>query len=348
MVKVKLNELSEGMIVTEPIYDKKSGQLLLKSDTKLTDKIIASLKTHDIMDVSIAERYTLSITPADITRKELKQILSNEIRRLVPEKAEANLNDKITEVAKTAIKIANEMVEETDIINLCVQMKISDNDYIYNHCVSTCALSLLVAGAMDLEYDEVKMVGKAALLHDIGLCEMTQILRKENKNAQEEALWKEHPQYGYYSALENGIDKDIAKLILYHHENWNGSGFPEKVAGDKIPLGSRIISVCETYDRLLRYEKIPHYLAVEYLYGGVNDSFDGNVINACTDNLPVYPLGSMVRLSTGEVGVVVNVRKNLGVRPIVRVYFNDVNRYYKTPKDKDLGEEGTIFIKEIL
>lgn len=348
MLKVKLNELSEGMIVSEAIFDKKTGQLLLKVGTKLTESIITSLRTNDIEEIAIAERYTLSITPFDIAQKELKHLLNSEIIRLVPEKAEANLNDKIAEVAKKAISIVGEMVAEEDLVNLCVQMKVNENNLIYNHCINTCALSLLIAGAMDLEYNEIKTIGKAALLHDLGLCEMTYILKNNNKNPQEEALWKEHSQYGYYTALESGLDRNIARLILYHHESWDGNGFPEKLKEDQIPLGARIIGVCETYDRLLRYEKYPHYMAIEYLYSSMNYIFDANVINTFVTNLPVYPLGSMVRLSTGEVGVVVNVRKNLGVRPIVRIYFNDVNRYYKTSKDRDLGDESTIFIKEIL
>lgn len=84
------------------------------------------------------------------------------------------------------------------------------------------------------------------------------------------------------------------------------------------------------------------------MYGSCNRIFDSNVVLAFTQNLAVYPLGSLVRLSTGEVGVVVNVRQNLGPRPVVRVFFNRVNRPLTCPKDIDLGKERTIFIKEIL
>ena len=348
LVRIGVNELSEGMIIVESINDSRTGKLLLKSDTKLTEGLIASLKSHFIQEVTIEERYTLSISPTDMTRKEIRQILHNEIARLASEKAEANLNDRITNVAKIITDIVNEIVEDDKIINLCVQMKIQDNDFIYNHCVYTCALSLLVAGAMNLEANEIKTIGQAALLHDLGLCEMAYIVRKIEKSPQEEELWKEHASYGYHFAKQSGIDEEVAKLILSHHESWDGSGFPNKVSSEDIPLGARIIAVCDKFDRLLRYEKYPHYLALEYLYGGLDCYFDGNVITTFLDNLPIYPLGSIVRLSTNEVGVVVNIRKNAGMRPIVRVYFNNVKRMYKIPKDKDLGEENTVFIKEIL
>jgi HD-GYP domain-containing protein (c-di-GMP phosphodiesterase class II) len=128
-------------------------------------------------------------------------------------------------------------------------------------------------------------------------------------------------------------------------ERWRVS---YKAAGENIPLGSRIISVCETYDRLLRLEKYPHYQAVEFLYGAGNYLFDSKVVNAFVNNLAVYPLGSLVKLSTGEVGLVVNVRKNQGPRPIVKVYFDSTGKPLPSPKDVDLGKERTLFIQRVL
>lgn len=348
MVKVKLSELSPGMVVAENIFDPQTKKLLLKSDTKLTQKLIDNLKAHNILEIPITERYTLSIDPIDTTRKELKELLTDEINRLVPQQPEANPTDNIADIAKNCIEIINEIIENDDTVNFCVLMKVNDNEYLFKHCVSSCALSLLVAGAMGLNKEDIKNIGTAALIHDLGLTEMPALIRQKKRSAHEEALWQEHPKYGYYFAKEKGLDDKITKLILHHHERWNGSGFPNKLTGKDIPLGARIIAVCESYVELLKFENYPHYQAIEYLYGAGNYLFDSNVVNAFTNNLAVYPLGSMVRLSTGEVGIVVNVRKNLGPRPIVKVYFNRVNRPLLTPKEVDLGQERTIFIQEVL
>lgn len=350
MIKVKLDEVLPGMVISENVFDPQTKKLLIKFGTKLTKDIITSLKTHNILDLPIEEEYTFSMNPEEMMGKELKSMLNQEIARLVPDKPEANPTDKVTYAAKRVLGILNQikLQKNEDIVNFCLQMKICNSELLFKHCVTTCALSALVAATMDLSNEEIIQIGQAALLHDLGLCEMPFLVEKLKRNSQEEALWQEHTKYGYYLVKDANIDRKVGTLILHHHEQWNGSGFPTKVAGENIPLGSRIISVCETYDRLLRYENYPHYQAIEYLYGAGNYLFDSKVVNTFTNNLAVYPLGSLVRLSNGEVGLVVNVRKNLGPRPIVKVYFNSSNRPLSSPKDVDLGKERTIFIQKVL
>ena len=254
----------------------------------------------------------------------------------------------MVKVSQEAHAIAKAIVEEPEVARICTEMKLMEKELLYKHCVNTCALSLLVAGAMDLGQSNMKAIGTGAILHDLGLCEMPQLLKIKHKNKQEENLWREHPQYGYYLAKEAGIREEICKLILYHHEYWNGSGYPHRLQAKRIPLGARIIAVCESYDSLIKMDNYPRHQAIEYLYGSGGILFDSDVVTAMCNNLAVYPLGSLVRLSTNEVGVVVNVRKNLGPRPIVHVYYNHLNKPYEIPKEIDLGKELTIFIQEIL
>jgi len=350
MIIVKTEKLTIGMVISEHVYDPKTKKLLLKCGAKLDRELINSLKEHSVVEVPIEEEYTLSMNPVEIVGKEMKDMLIDEITRLVPNKLEANPTDKITLVAKKVINIFSNIKpnEEQDILSFCLQMKICSNEFLYKHCIASCALSILVAGALDLPSDEILAIGQAALLHDVGICEMPFIAEILKRSKQEEALWQEHSKYGYYLIKDKNIDRRVATFVLYHHEYWNGAGFPSKISGEDIPLGSRILSVCETYDRLLRFEKFPHYQAIEYLYGAGNYIFDSKVVNVFANNLAVYPLGSLVKLSTGEVGLVVNVRKNQGPRPIVKVYFDNSSKLLQSPKDVDLGKERTVFIQKVL
>ena len=348
MISLSVFELSEGMTVAESILCPHTKKLLVASGTRLTDQLISTIKARGIGNVSVAERYTLLVHPIDTTVRELKYLIDNEIIRLAPDKIEANKNDDMVKVSKLARTVVNKILEDKELINFCVWMKLIDNNYLYKHCISTCALSLLVAGAMNLSFAEMVTIGSGALLHDLGLCEMPVLICDMASISKQEALWKEHPRYGYYFAREAGISDAVSNLILQHHEEWDGNGYPNKLKGEKISLGARIISVCETYDRLIRMEGYPHYQSIENLYGGGGYYFDTTVVQAFTNNIAVYPLGSMVRLSTSEVGIVVNVRDNYGARPIVRVYFNRVNRPLITPRDVDLGKELTVFIQEVL
>jgi putative nucleotidyltransferase with HDIG domain len=254
----------------------------------------------------------------------------------------------MVEVSKFARNVANQIAEEPKLGRFLTEMRIMNKNLLYEHAVNTCVLSLLVAGAMDLGEVNMRVIGIGALLHDIGAIEMPQLLPIMQRSKQEELLWREHSQYGYYFAKEAGFREEICEIILYHHEKWNGSGYPKQLTGEEIPLGARILAVCDSYDRLIRRSQYPHYQAIEYLYGSGNFYLDSNVVNTMCNNLAVYPLGSLVRLSNHEVGVVVNVRKNLGPRPIVKIYYNHLNKPYAEPKEVDLGKERTLFIKEIL
>jgi HD-GYP domain-containing protein (c-di-GMP phosphodiesterase class II) len=209
-------------------------------------------------------------------------------------------------------------------------------------------LSGLIAGSMDMTYEDVVMVVIGALLHNIGVEEMPTLVKEDVFNAQQQKLWEEHPTYGYYFALQKNIPRAIANCIQSHHERHNGSGFPKGLKGEEIPMGARIIGLCANYAEAVIYKNIPPYMAVEELYGTSGMYYDPQVVKAFVNNIPIYPLGTMVRLSTKEVGIVSNIRQNEGPRPIIKIYYNRVNRPISEDKIIDLGRERTIFIEEML
>ena len=351
MPKIKIGELLEGMVLSKPVISPKTGKLLLKDGSNLDERMISALRKHNVEEVEVIERYTLFVDAEMTTYNELKKIMLEDIKRLAPEEAEVNTSDQMVEVSKMASEAVKDILDNKETIEFCVRMKLLDNDYFFKHSAYTCVLSLLTSGIMGFEYEMMKKIGKAALLHDLGLGEMPFLIEledPENLNSLNNDLFKEHPVYGYYIAKEKNIEREVCKYIIAHHERWDGNGFPKGFSKEEIPIGARIIAVCDRYDTLIRHNDYPPYEAIEYLYGGGDVMFDPEVVDAFTQNLAVYPLGTLVRLSTGEVGVVVNVRKNKGPRPIVRVYYNDVNRKLREPKNIDLSEEKTIFIDEVL
>ena len=144
----------------------------------------------------------------------------------------------------------------------------------------------------------------------------------------------------------------VARIALYHHERWDGSGYINKLAGENIDLLSRIVAVADVYDDLTRgltYRQkfLPHE-ALEFLYGAGNMYFDARIVKAFTGSICAYPLGSIVKLSTGEIGIVVNVQKTTAPRPIVKVFYDSANTRLEHPRQVDLSEEKTVFITKIL
>ena len=117
---------------------------------------------------------------------------------------------------------------------------------------------------------------------------------------------------------------------------------------EEIPMVARIIRVCAHYANAVINHGMMPYMAIEELYGASGFYFDPKVVETFVDNIAIYPLGAMVRLSTKEVGIVSNIRKNKGARPVVKIYYNRVNRPITEDKIVDLGLERTVFIEEIL
>ena len=229
-----------------------------------------------------------------------------------------------------------------------VELRVIDKIRLYENGLYTAVLAGLVAGCLNLPAEEIVCAIVGGLLHDIGMAEMPTLLTMNELPPQEEALWKEHPTYGYYFALQKNIPRVIANCIQSHHENWDGSGFPKNQKGEEIPISARIVRVCAHYAHAIINKGMMPYVAIEELYGASGFYFDPKVVESFANNIAIYPLGAMVRLSTKEVGIVSNIRKNKGPRPVVKIYYNRVNRPITEDKIVDLGQERTVFIEEIL
>ena len=258
------------------------------------------------------------------------------------------MNDKVVLVAKQLENIIPKIARNEQILSFLVEEKIVDNKRLYECGLHTAVLSGIVAGCMGLPLENIVCCISGALIHDIGMCEMPILIGAEQLTGQQEQLYREHPSYGYYFAVQKNVSRKIAECIQSHHERWDGSGYPKGLKKEEIPVDARIVGLCAHYAEQIICKDIPPYMAIEEIYGAVGFFYDPEVVKTFINNIPIYSLGELVRLSTKEVGIVSNIRKNEGPRPVVKVYYNRVNRPITEDKIVDLGKERTIFIEEIL
>jgi len=347
MYMVNISEVKAGMVIEKPVYSPIDNKMLLTYGTILKDTIIRKLADIGIKQLEIADQYTIFLNPADQMAIILKENYNHIIKKYSSKQPEGNLCDAMIPIAQMVKKTVDLICENAAILDICLQMKIIKDSRLFNYSILTSVFSGLVAGALNLQEDMFDiMVG--GLLHNLGCLEMPFLIGVKRLKGQEELLWKEHPLYGYYFSIQQNIPRSIAEIILHHHENWDGSGYPKHLKGEDIPFGARIVSVCSTISDQIYFEHIQPYESMEYLYCGSNIFFDKRIVDAFVNNITLYPLGALVRLSTGEVGIISNVRYNHGQRPIVNVYYNDVNKPLLEPKIVDLGKERTVFISEVL
>ena len=347
MSALYLSEVKPGMRLEQAIV-LPDGKTLLSTGTILSIKNIEKLQELNIKVVNIADRYTHLITPNDKMQTQLVDDFTRMLREIAPNVREANKNDEVVKVANILEKIILKIAKNEAVLEFMVELRIIDKVKLYDHSVHTAVLAGLIAGSMGLDMENILCAVTGGLLHNIGVAEMPTLLNIPEMTPPQETLWREHPTYGYYFAIQKNISRTIANCIQYHHERYDGTGYPKGIKGEEIPLLARIISICAKYSAAITYQNISPYMAVEEIYGASGIYYDPAVVKAFVNNIPIYPLGVMVRLSTKEVGIVSNIRKNEGPRPIVKVYYNRVNRPITEDKIIDLGVERTIFIEEIL
>ena len=214
-------------------------------------------------------------------------------------------------------------------------------------------MAILTALRLKLDKSVIHDIGVGCLLHDIGLRYAT--LDYEGKSMEDmkpEALaeYKKHPVYGYTSVKdEDWISDEVKKIILYHHERLDGSGFPLKLKEAEIPFSCQIVVVCDAFDEMIcgiaqRRSKV--YEAVEYLKSFKNVKYNGKIVDAFLSFTAVYPAGSHVLTSDGEEAIVVSQNKDFQDRPVIRIIRDKNGQKLKEEKILDLVKVLNVYIEK--
>lgn len=348
MYKIALSEARVGMVLAETVMSADGKQMLLKTGQVLNQAMIHKLEERDIQIITVADIYSLQINPIDQMQITLKKTYMETLAKYSSPQQVGNKRDDIPKIVKAMVEIIGDICKSEMILDYCLQMRMVTEKNLYLKAVETSVFAGLLAGVSGCAGQELYNIMVGGLLHDTGCLEMTFLVGKEKKTPQEELLWKEHPTYGYYFAIQNNLSREVAEIIQNHEERYDGSGYPHGLVGDKIPLGARIVAICANVTENIVYNHMKPYEAWEIIYGTSGIYFDAALVKLFVGSIALYPMGALVRLSTGEVGVIVNIRKNLGARPVVKVFYNSFHKPLSSPVLIDLGEHRTVFVEEIL
>lgn len=347
MYQVSLGELRVGMVLAEAIFTE-DGKLLIKEGQSLNRAMIQKLVERKIPRISIADINSLQINPIDQMEEVLEESYHAAISKYSSPQIVGNKRDDIPKIVNRMKEVIAQIVKDETVLTYCLQMRMVKERNLFQKAVETSVFSGLLAGVCGCTFDQLTDIMLGGLLHDAGCLEMAFLIGKTDKTPQEELLWKEHPTYGYYFAIQNNLSRKVAEIIEYHEERVDGSGYPKQLKGEEIPIGARIVAICANITESTVYNGMKPYEALEIIYGTSGIYFDARLVNQFVKSIALYPMGALVRLSTGEIGIVTNIRKNHGARPIVNVHYNSFYKPLSQPKEIDLGKQRTIFIDEIL
>lgn len=156
-------------------------------------------------------------------------------------------------------------------------------------------------------------------------------------------VWK-HPLYGAEILRQcNSVNDNVRSAIVQHHERWNGSGYPYGLKGTEISLAARILgitdAVCTTVSRKPYRQPFQPYEATELIVACSRVLYDPDLVQLFLENIPSFPTGVMVKLNTGEIGIVVDANLGLVGRPRVRIYYDRNGQPLEAPYEIDLAED---------
>lgn len=192
--------------------------------------------------------------------------------------------------------------------------------------VNVGILATKVGAGLGYHGKELEQLAFAGLLHDIGLFAVPQsVITKSGRLTQDERTMIElHPELGYQAIRKAGQPYDwLAQVVRQAHERWNGQGYPNKLKGRQISEFAQIIGVVDIFDALVsprgyRRRFFPHE-AVRELIVAERTAFPREIVKALVQQLSAYPLGTSVRLTTGEAGSVVRTNTRYPLRPLVKI-----------------------------
>lgn len=249
---------------------------------------------------------------------------------------------KLENIESVIDDMVDSMIRNPDALMWVARMREQDLN-IYSHGISVAVN--LVAFGRHLGYpkEQLTQLGTLGLLLDVGKIKLPrELLEKDQRlTADEFEQIKEHVDLGLGILHETpNIHPDVLEGIAQHHERMNGSGYPNNLMGNKISTFGRMSAIADTYAAVTKprpyAEVISPHQALQMLSSWSGSQFQADMVEQFIQSIGVFPVGSMVELSTGEVAVVVTHSKYKRLRPVVLVLTEADKTIRTNPSTRDL------------
>ena len=375
--KVKVEQLKPGVFV----HDFNSGWLhhpFLKNRAKIkTDNEIQKIIKYRIHEVYIDTEKGLDIDDAP-TQQQVIEEIQTEIDKLsataqgnsrLPFKQEIveakrflneaknitrHLMDDVRlgkqidlqQVENLVERMTQSILNSKDALISLARIKNKD-EYTYLHSLAVSALCISFADHLGLDSKKIKQIGIGGLLHDIGKVKVPiGILNKPGALTEKEfEIMKEHVNHGNCILQQTNIDESAVSVTAHHHERLDGTGYPDGLKGDQISFFGQMAAVVDIYDALTSERcykgSMPPTQALRKLFEWSHSYLNKELVEKFIAHVGIYPIGTLVRLRSGFLGVVIRHGEKGLLYPVVRAVYNTRKEVQIVPFNIDLSKKAS-------
>ncbi|MHB9028543.1 MAG: HD-GYP domain-containing protein [Candidatus Latescibacterota bacterium] len=344
--KIDIRKLRVGMSIASPIYKERDNRriLLLAENTLIINEgQIRRLIAAGIFSVEIdTEKGTDTFTTL-LNQKKWEELAKTTDDPAVTEVTVArHTHVFITSVASIitsnmtsralvgenrvamALRGSMETVENNvDLLLAMIRLR-GLNEYTYTHSVNVAILCISLGIHLGMDSDDVIRFGTGVLLADLGMTSYPSAMtrRPSGLSRQEREELSKHPVYTVEFLQKVGIEDAVAaRVILQHHERFDGSGYPMGLAGEDISALARLFAIADVYDAMTsprpHRSGIPPYLALAEILRAAGTLYDPEMAEVFIKHMGVFPVGSMVELTGGQFAIVAAANREDPLRPVV-------------------------------
>lgn len=285
----------------------KGGELLPEDDVE------------EVKDEAVEEVIEQEIDPKLLVRKSLRLSQQRFVQSVNESRAAFSKVGSDPEGAyRSSAALVEELLEhmlEVDTPFLALVSAGESDASVTQHGISVAVVALMIAKAMDLSKSDMRDIALGCLYHDIGKLKVPDVIRRKKGGLTEHEanFMKMHPNFGYDMLSKSGLyDQAVLNIILHHHEFIDGTGYPDGLKGNKIPMVTQIVSLANDYDCQLWTENIRSpQVALGYLFKNRAGKHAEALIAVLVKILGIYPPGTIVELSDKSVGKVMMTTKEV-------------------------------------
>jgi len=219
----------------------------------------------------------------------------------------------------------------------------AQDDYLYLHSLAVSALMVALARQMGLPEEQCRLAGLAGLLHNVGMSVVPQELVRKNGPLTDEETFvvRSHPVQGYEMLKKSAdVPKEVLEACLHHHERMDGAGYPFGLEGEQIPLFARMCAICDAYDAITSNRSYRSGWDPAESISQMNawtGQLDQELLGVFVRSLGVYPTGSLVRLQSQMLAIVVDQNPGALTMPVVKVFYSIRSKMHVPPERVDLA-----------